>query len=244
MEPEVTREYYNQAEVVKHYTHAAANVGLWISEEKVFNRVFKREDSILELGTGAGRIAIGLHEIGFKNVIGVDIAPEMIAAARRAAKILEYPVPFRVGDATRLNFGDELFEGAIFGFNGLMQIPQQENRRKALGEICRVLKPGGWFVFTAHDRELQARKRFWAKERLLWRSGKQKKEIDQYGDLYEPTEYGNMFIHVPTSDEMRKELKSAGFRVEADVLRSQLANEPVRVRTFSDECRFWVAQKL
>ena len=65
-----------------------------------------------------------------------------------------------------------------------------------------------------------------------------------FGDLYGETPEGSMmFIHTPTCEEVREDLKAAGFRVEADTLRHQIANEPPVVRDFADECRFWVAQK-
>ncbi|MDV7397022.1 hypothetical protein RZS08_36825, partial [Arthrospira platensis SPKY1] len=54
---------------------------------------------------------------------------------------------------------------------------------------------------------------------------------------------GDLYIHVPTNDELRQMLKTVGFRIEADVLRSAVANEPPEVREFSDDTRFWVVQK-
>ena len=65
----------------------------------------------------------------------------------------------------------------------------------------------------------------------------------EYGDRYEPTKLGNLFIHVPAKNDVVKDLKSIGFKLEADVLRSQVAIESEPVREFSDECRFWVARK-
>lgn len=243
MDPDVVKNYYNDPKVVKHYAEATVQVGLWKSEEKVFRRVFQNEDSILECGCGTGRISMGLWEIGYRNLLATDFAREQILEARRMARILNYRIHWKVEDATQLSFEDGLFEGVIFGFNGLMQIPGRENRKKAMVEIHRVLKPGGWFVFTSHDRELTKYKKFWEKERGLWRKGKQNPELDDYGDRFESTDLGDLFIHVPTPGELREDLKSAGFRIEADVLRSKLANEDEQTRIFSDECRFWVVQR-
>ena len=44
----------------------------------------------------------------------------------------------------------------IFSFNGLMSIPQQSSRDEALEEIYRVLRKGGFFIFTTHDRNKEA----------------------------------------------------------------------------------------
>ena len=119
-EAEAVHAYFNSDEVVEEYAASVQRVGLWESEEKVFKRLFKKEDSLLELGCGAGRIAIGLHELGYPNIIGLDYAREMVRRARHLAEVLEYSIPFRVGDATHLEFEDEVFDGAIFGFNGLI----------------------------------------------------------------------------------------------------------------------------
>lgn len=243
MERKTVLEYFDSEPVVEHYARAAASVGLWRSEAKVFRRLFKEDDSLLELGCGAGRIALGLDELGYRNIIGIDYSPGMIKQARYLARMLDRRVPFRVGDATALEFEDGIFDGAIFGFNGLMQIPGAENRAKALREVFRVIRPGAWFVFTTHDRENPKHRKFWETEKLLWRRSRQRPELDDFGDRFESDGMGELFIHVPTVREMQAALKQTGFRIEANPPRSALASEPPEVREFSDECRFWVVQK-
>jgi ubiquinone/menaquinone biosynthesis C-methylase UbiE len=243
MEHETVQEFFEKQDVADHYAQAVSRVGLWISEEKIFTRVFAPDHSILEIGCGAGRIAIGLWELKYRNIIGIDYSKSMVKHAKRINKILEYGVHFRKGNAMDLKFDNDLFEGVIFGFNGLMQIPGRESRKKVMSEVYRVLKKGHYFVFTTHDRENSKHKNFWEKERILWKHGQQNPLIDDFGDRYENSPHGKMFMHVPTPNEIRADLKEAGFSVEADVLRSVIANEPESVREFSDECRFWVAQK-
>jgi SAM-dependent methyltransferase len=243
MERETVLDYFDSGPVVEHYARAAVSVGLWRSEERVFTRLFGKDDTLLELGCGAGRIAFGLNGLGYRNVLGIDYSRGMIKQARHLAQVLDRRVPFRVGDATDMEFEDGLFDGAIFGFNGLMQIPGAANRARALREIFRVIRPGAWFVFTAHDRENPRHRKFWEHEKLLWRRSRQKPELDDFGDRFEPDGMGELYIHVPTIREMEGELKAAGFRIEANAPRSSLANEPPEVRAFSDECRFWVVQR-
>ena len=76
----------------------------------------------------------------------------MVAAARQLARKMEYAVPFRAADATALAFEDGMFDGAIFGFNGLMQIPSRALRQQALAEMRRVVRPGGRLIFTRRSR--------------------------------------------------------------------------------------------
>lgn len=243
MEPETVRNFYDAPHVVDHYRDATNCVGLWRSEEKVFTRLFRKEETLLELGCGTGRIALGLWEIGYRNLLGIDFSKEMITEARRLNKLLEAGVAFQRMDATRLTFEDGLFAGAIFGFNGLMQIPGRDERRQALSEIHRVLQPDAWFAFTTHDRENPKFRKFWKAERRRWNSGKQAPELVEFGDRYESTPLGDLFIHVPTRREIMEDLDVTGFRFEADVPRSTLARESLETQEFSDECRFWVAQR-
>jgi ubiquinone/menaquinone biosynthesis C-methylase UbiE len=239
---DTVKAFYDDPVVVDHYRRATANIGLWLSEELVFRKVFDPGDRILELGTGTGRIAIGLAEIGYSNILGIELSRGMVKEARRIAKVLELPVFFRQGDATRLKFEDNLFDGAIFGFNGLMQIPGRDNRRTALCEIRRVVRPGGALVFTTHDRQNPRYKNFWKAEKARWAKDKQLKELLEFGDRYEDTELGKLFIHVPTPEEVREDLQATGWKSEWDSLRSTVARETPATVQFSDECRFWVAR--
>lgn len=243
MDSEAVKTYFESDEIVEQYASAAARVGLWISEEKIFTRLFQVEDSILELGSGVGRIAIGLHELGYRNVLATDYSRPMIERTRALAKLLEYSIPTKVADACDLKFDDGVFDGAIFGFNGLMQIPEAAKRRQALREIQRVLRPGAWFAFTTHDRDRSIHQDFWQAERKRWTEGRPSPELELFGDRAEKTSEGLHFMHVPTATEVETLLAETGFRLEASLMRSELGDEPPEVTAFSDDCRFWVVQK-
>lgn len=243
MDTEAVKKYFESENVVEHYAHAAARLGLWVSEEKIFKRLFKPADSILELGCGVGRIAIGLHELGYRNVLATDYSKAMIQRTRHLAKLLEYPIPTQMADACNLSFEGGVFDGAIFGFNGLMQIPEAAKRIQALREIHRVLRPGAWFVFTTHDRERSPHQDFWREEKQRWAEGRQAPELEMFGDRVDATEDGIHFMHVPNCAEMESVLEAVGFRLEASVMRSEFGGEPPEVLEFSDDCRFWVVQK-
>jgi ubiquinone/menaquinone biosynthesis C-methylase UbiE len=243
MKLEKVRQYFENELVVDHYAKATTELGLWLSEEKLLTKIFSINDSILELGCGAGRVALALHELGYKNILGTDYAKTMVQRARHISKLLEYSVPFRVADATDLKFEDDIFNGVIFAFNGFMQIPQATKRMLALREIYRVLRPNGWFVFTSHDRDLSPHKKFWVEEKRRWERGNQQKELDDFGDRAEDTDSGQHYMHVPKVSEISEILLEAGFRIEAHAMRSELAKEPPEVLKFSDDCRFWVVQK-
>ena len=86
-------------------------------------------------GYGAGKAAAaGL------NAIGIDIAPAMIAEARRRFPAAE----FRIGDAEQLDFTDSCFDAVICPF-GMLHLPVPD---KAIAEAFRVLKPGSRYGLT------------------------------------------------------------------------------------------------
>jgi len=236
--------YFAGKEVLSHYEEATLKMGLWKSEELIFRKEFpKPESKLLELGCGTGRIAFALYSMGYCDIVASDFSSSMIRKAKEINRNRSTPIRFEKEDATKLSYEDGSFDGIIFGFNGLMQIPGRLHRLQAISEAYRVLVEGGKFVFTSHDRFLPKWKKFWVKERQRWRQGKQNPELLEFGDRYEQTERGKLYLHVPEIEDLRNDLRNAGFLVLRDFLRSKIANESALVNQFSDECRFWICQK-
>ncbi len=105
-----------------------------------------RGHDVLDLACGAGRTSHFLQQMGAR-VIGVDVARNLIEAARR-----RFPgIDFRVGDATALEFADGSFDVALVSFNSLDCLYPKAARLAALREIWRVLRPGGHLVFSHHN---------------------------------------------------------------------------------------------
>jgi len=237
-------DYYANAKVLDHYEEAATQAGLWESEKIVFTKNFPDSTkSILELGCGCGRIALGLVKLGYSDVRATDFSRAMVRRARVLAQKKEVSLNLAVADARCLPHGTESVHGVIFGFNGLMQIPGHSNRKLALREISRVLLPGGRFIFTTHDRSMQKWKKFWTTERKLWRKNQQGEQLLELGDRYEETPRGMLYLHVPEIHEVKEDLVASGFQLEWEKMRSSIVEEPERVKKYSDDCRFWVARK-
>ncbi len=134
------------------------------------------------------------------------------------------------------------FSGALFLFNGLMQIPTRRARRAALRNLAAVLAPGAPLLFTTHDRDEPDELHLWEAEAKLWAKGKQDPRLHEYGDRYFEHEHGRTFMHLPTRDEMLAELAATGWEPEYDVMRSDLVRESRAVKDFSDNCRFWLVR--
>ena len=102
---------------------------------------------VLDLGSGTGYPALlGARTVGPSgSVIGLDLAEQMLAVARRKATALGLAnVTFRTGDVTTFPFEANSFDAVTSRFC-LMFLPETP---KAAAEIARVLKPASW-VATA-----------------------------------------------------------------------------------------------
>ncbi len=127
--------------------------------------------SALEVGCGTGFFLLNLKQAGVLEQGHVtDISSGMVAAAQRNATALGFALDGRVADAERLPYDDETFD-LVVGHAVLHHIPDVE---AALGEVLRVLKPGGRFVFAGEptrNGDLVARKlsqaTWWAATRAL-----------------------------------------------------------------------------
>lgn len=122
--------------------------------------------SVLDLGTGPGVAALRSAEIVGPEgeVVGIDLAPEMIATAEEQARGLGGPKPrFVVMDAEALSFPDASFDAVIASLS-LMLCPHPD---RTLREARRVLKPGGRItaaVWGAVDRTAMGRLRILAEQ--------------------------------------------------------------------------------
>ena len=243
------RADFNAINTVLHYTRAAHFIGLWKSELALISQYFPdKESRLLEAGCGAGRVAVGLWHQGYRHVTAFDFAAELIEQAVNLAR--EHGttgLTFHQADATQLGSSSlkdfKPFDGALFLFNGLMQIPGRENRRTAMRELQRVCRPGAHFIFTTHDREDPKDVAEWAKEAERWAKGEQNPRLLEFGDRYFSDETGNTFMHLPDRPEVLEDMAATGWCHVHDRTRNELASETPKVRNFSDNCRFWVARR-
>lgn len=153
------KAHYSQPEIVAFYATAAAEVGLWRSEERLLPSLFAPEAVLLNVGAGAGRVSFGLWELGYHQVLGVDFARPMVEEARLLASKLEYATPFRVGDVSRLGFDAGAFDGVIWTAAGIADLAGPEARATAMKELRRVAKSGGLALITtplAADESMDA----------------------------------------------------------------------------------------
>jgi demethylmenaquinone methyltransferase/2-methoxy-6-polyprenyl-1,4-benzoquinol methylase len=104
----------------------------------------KNPNTILDIATGTGDLAILMATTNAKEIIGADISEGMMEVGRKKVteKNLDGRVQLVYGDSEKLPFADNYFDAITVAFG----IRNFETLEKGLGDILRVLKPGGIFV--------------------------------------------------------------------------------------------------
>jgi ubiquinone/menaquinone biosynthesis C-methylase UbiE len=103
------------------------------------------DERLLDAGCGTGMMALRIAA-RYPNctVHGIDLSPRMIAVARRDAEEQGLTVDFRVGSVIDLPYPDAFFDVVLT--NIMYHHLDLAEKRQAVNEIARVLKPGGRYV--------------------------------------------------------------------------------------------------
>lgn len=154
--------------------------------------LLSREMNVLELACGTGQLSFRLAGKA-RLWEATDFSPNMIAEARKAPRSSR--LHFSVQDATALPYGAASFDAVMIA-NALHIMPEPD---KALGEIFRVLKPGGVLMAPTF---------------IHGESGAYRVKSAFFGLA------GIRFYHLWTADELAAYVAGRGFEVvDAEVLR-------------------------
>ena len=150
-----------------------------------------KNDIVLDLGCGTGRLAIPIAELS-RKVIGIDSSEEMLEVARCKSKQLKNVEYKRAEILRRLPFDDASFDKVV----AVLVVNHVNDLGKFFMEVHRVLKSGGAFVFD--DAIPDAR---YFKQR--------------FGNtLYGMHERGKKVFSIHTVDDYVNELHRGGFEIE------------------------------
>ena len=132
----------------------------WALDREALNRI--RQDvlseakgEVLEIGFGTG-VNLPYYPSAVKNITTADPNPGMSTLAHKRIEASPLPVDLKILTAETLPMPDSTFDTVVSTLT-LCSIP---DAGRALGEVYRVLKPGGRFLFLEHglspDRKVQA----------------------------------------------------------------------------------------
>ena len=143
----VNRGTWRQRSTVEQYRHLVGWTDPGEQAAVEWARSLFQGQPILDIGVGAGRTTALLRPLG-SDYLGIDYTAEMVAACRAT-----YPgVRFEHMDARNLQqLPAGHFGLAMFSFNGIDSVAP-EDRALILREVRRVLRPGGLFIVSSHNR--------------------------------------------------------------------------------------------
>ena len=136
--------------VFDEVTDAYVDLSLMPSEHRLLQRLGEHlhEMEMLDLGVGTGRTGYTFAPL-VRRYVGLDASPRMLERAR-ALLGADENVELIEGNARDLNAVEGAFDLVLFSFNGLDALGH-EDRLLTLTEVRRVLRPGGYFLFSSHS---------------------------------------------------------------------------------------------
>lgn len=131
-----------------------------------------RRRSVLEIGSGTGRVAAALALAGH-TVVGVEPSAAMLARCARRLRELPEKVARRVtllrGSATTFTPPEgRRFDVVLFALNAIAHLTTAEERHAALMRVRQCLAPAGWLVV---DLDLLGPRRLRETAGQLWWQG-------------------------------------------------------------------------
>lgn len=125
-----------------------------LRQEEIRLAQIKPGDKVLEMGCGTGTLSLAAKaQVGSSGeMTGIDIAPEMVAAARIKAARKSAAITFQEGSIASIPFPDKRFDVVMCSFM-IFHMPE-DVMLKGFTEIYRVLKSGGHlFIFDGASKD-------------------------------------------------------------------------------------------
>jgi SAM-dependent methyltransferase len=206
-------EYVHDPAVARDYDAQLAGTPLLAYDIDFFFRHSPTPGRVIDLGCGTGRLAVAAAQRGH-GVLAVDLSAEMLKIAGAKADRAGVCIDRLQANLVELDgIADASFDYAACLFSTLGMIADGDSRRRFLGHVRRILRPGGVFVVHVHNRWFHLATR--AGRRLLirnfWDAARGRGTA---GDFLMPPHQGlgAMVMHLFTRREMMRLLHETGFQ--------------------------------
>jgi SAM-dependent methyltransferase len=207
-------DYLRNPELARNYDDYLAGSSLPLVDQEFVARHCPRPGRLIDLGCGTGRLLVPFARRGYW-VLGVDLSEEMLRVAGEKAAAAGVVVHRLKANLVELDgLCDATFDYAACLFSTLGMVNGSAERRRALGHVHRLLKPGGVFVLHVHNRWFNLWSpggRAWLRENA-WRSLLGRGEA---GTVRMPVhqQVAGLKLHLFTRREAVSELRRAGFQI-------------------------------
>ena len=205
----------------------------------MINQFMTPPGSVLDVGCGAGRMAIELARMGYR-VTGTDITPELLAVAKKLEMELGLTIAFQACDGLTLDFPDRSFQYVLLN-QMIGHVPLRPNRIGFFRECRRVVCATGRIVLNYDDPGIVKALNLWGSDkppdpRAQQEAGKY--SVLESGDgfanpvrgrtadgaLDEDPVYG--YVHQFTREEIESELIETGLTIQDHVRAIDLPGVP------------------
>ena len=135
--------------ILQQFTVSARAKGLQIILSPYLSTYIRSGDRVLDLCCGSGAMSFWFEEQG-AEVIGMDIAPYMLALAQDEARSRNSAVNFIEADIHKQDFGNELYDLISCFGNSITDFPLSDFMRLG-NKVATALRVGGRFFVQYHD---------------------------------------------------------------------------------------------
>jgi ubiquinone/menaquinone biosynthesis C-methylase UbiE len=208
-------DYYERAPEESRLQHGAFQLEGARTRELIERHAPPAPATVLDVGGAAGAYAFWLAERGY-DVHLVDATPRLVAEARRRNEGAARPLAScRVGDARAIPAADES-AAMVLMLGPLYHLIEAVDRRRALAEAARVLRPGGTLIAAAISRcasALDGLARDLFQDARFAQIVAEDVRSGQHRNTTERIDYfTTAYFHRP--EELRAEIEEAGLVVE------------------------------
>jgi SAM-dependent methyltransferase len=207
-------DYLHDPAIARSYDERLADCSLLTVDRLFAERHFDRPGSLIDLGCGTGRLLVPFARRG-SWVLGVDLSAAMLAVAGERAAAAGVEVHLLKANVVELDcLRDGSFDHAACLFSTLGLVAGAAARRRAVGHVYRLLRPGGRFVLHVHNRWFHLGDR--PGRRWLLADGlRALASRAEGGDRVMPVHQGiaGLTLHLFTRREAVTLLRGAGFHI-------------------------------
>jgi ubiquinone/menaquinone biosynthesis C-methylase UbiE len=189
------------------------------------------DQTILDAGSGMGYGTRFIAENGARWVLGVDISEETLHETGRSHA--RQTLAFGVMDCTRLALRDESMDGIC----SIELIEHLTDTDSYLMEMCRILKPEGWYFLSTPNRKVSSR----PDGQVTWAFHEREFSLDELRELlegyFEQVEIWGSYVAAYEQHPIRKVTKSPLSQIKHIL--------PPGLRLWvSSSIRFWIQPHL
>lgn len=185
-----------------------------------------KKNKILDVGCGIGRWTSLLSEMG-AVMIGIDFSEVMIQKAKENSK--PQNIDLRYMDVCRLEFPKNVFD-IVSSVTVLQHLPL-ENQEKAIKELCRVTKKGG-YILIIEATYMKKHRLIFPRKPIWWIESFEKngcKMVKAQGQWYIPLLRFLRLIPAAKFLRINNEKENINSTIEEDFCRKKIENNSFKM---------------